>query len=409
MLCFQDEMTSALRKFASIALRLTIATACCLAVWNSWKIARADYLSHKNDEQSLRGAIALAPDSWIYYMQLADFDRQHARELLNKSLALDRFNSLADIELGWEYEAGGDYGRAEKSLLAAYEVDRTYPPRWNLAHYYFRRRNAPAFWLWARTAADMPADDVRPLFELCWRAAPNPETIARVVLGNRPELMNQYTQFLMDKGQLDAASDIARRLVRGGNPGLDRPLLFALVDRLASANRAVPAVALWQALIRQHWVIADQRTPNNGEFLREPLPVSFDWSISQDTGLHSWPGPSGLETEFTGTQPEDCSVAEQIVSLGPGNYSMTYAYRTSDVPPDTGIHWIIMDANSNTVLARSADLSSSALQTSRMSFSVPTGTSLLRLRLAYQRAPGTPRISGNLVVLSSEIKVDPKA
>jgi len=65
--------------------------------------------------------------------------------LLTTSLRLNRYDAQADIGLGLQFEADGDFGRAEKKLLEAYEVDHTYLPRWSLANYYFRRDNIPAF------------------------------------------------------------------------------------------------------------------------------------------------------------------------------------------------------------------------------------------------------------------------
>jgi hypothetical protein len=396
-----------LRRSVGVALRIIIAGACCFGIWCSWEFACADYLFQKDTEESVRSAIRLVPDGWEYYMRLAQFDRGHARELLATSLRLDRYNAQADIELGLQYEAEGDFGRAEKLLLDAYEVDHTYLPRWSLANYYFRRDNMPAFWAWARSAAEMPADDIGPLFQLCWRVSPDPERITGAILNEKPELIRQYMGFLLAKDQLLAVADVAPRLVRNGEPETDRPLLFSVVNRLVAVNDAAEANALWHLLIERHWAVADTTVPNNAGFVREPLPVSFDWSLPEYPGLHSWPGPSGLETEFTGSQPEDCTIAEQAVALTPGNYTMAYAYRTSDIPPDTGIRWQIIDAKSNAVLVDSPDLSSDELQHSVLAFSVPPGAPLLRLRLAYRRALGTPRISGTLVVRSTQIQALP--
>ncbi len=402
-------MMPLLRRSVGVALRIIIAGTCCFGIWCSWEFACADYLFQKDTEESVRSAIRLVPDDWEYYMRLAQFDRGHARELLATSLRLDRYNAQADIELGLQYEAEGDFGRAEKLLLDAYEVDHTYLPRWSLANYYFRRDNIPAFWAWARSAAEMPADDIGPLFELCWRASPDPERITGAILNEKPELIRQYLGFLLAKDQLLAAANVAPRLVHNGEPETDRPLLFSIVNRLVAVNDAAAANALWHLLIERHWVVADTTVPNNAGFVREPLPVSFDWSLPEYPGLHSWPGPSGLETEFTGSQPEDCTIAEQAVALTPGNYTMAYAYRTSDIPTDTGIRWQIIDAKSNAVLADSPDLSSDELKHSVLAFSVPAGAALLRLRLAYRRALGTPRISGTLVVRSTQIQARPQS
>jgi hypothetical protein len=384
---------------------MIVAGACCLGIWCSWEIAHADYLFKMDSEESIRSAIRLVPDEWEYYMRLAQFDREHARELLTTSRSLNRYNAQTNIELGLQYEAEGDFGQAEKLLLDAYEVDHTYLPRWTLANYYFRRDNMPAFWSWARSAAEMPADDIRSLFELCWRVSPDPEKLTQAIFNEKPEMIRQYLGFLLAKDQLHAVAGVAPHLVRSGELDADRPLLFYVVNRLVAANDETAANALWHSLIQQHWVVADITVPNNPDFAREPLPVTFDWALPEYPGLHSWPGSSGLETEFTGSQPEECIVAEQVVMLTPGSYTMAYAYRTSGIPSDTGIHWNIIDAKSNTVLAESPDLSSDTLRNSVFAFSIPSGASLIRLRLAYRRALGTPRISGNLVVTSTQVRV----
>ena len=342
-------------------------------------------------------------------MRLSQLDRAHTSELLTSSLELNRYNSQADIELGLEYEAEGDFDRAEKELLEAFEVDHTYLPRWSLANYYFRRDNMPAFWIWARSAAEMPPVYLGPLFELCWRASPDPATITREILNDNPGMLRQYMSFLLWWKQLGAVATIAPHLVRTGDPQSDRLLMLNVIDRLLAVNDTTSATALWHLLAAQGWIVADSIAPNNPGFLREPLPVGFDWALPEYPGLHSWFGPSGLETSFEGNQPEDCTIAEQLVVLTPGTYAFSYGYRTSDIPPSTGIRWQILDVVSGKVMAESPDLSSDAMTYSGVSFTVPPGVSLLRLHLGYDRTLGTPRISGMLDVLSTRIQILPKS
>jgi hypothetical protein len=337
-------------------------------------------------------------------MRLAQLDEQHARELLETSVRLNQYDAQATIELGLRYEADGDYAHAEKLLLQAFAVDHTYLPRWSLANFYLRRGNLPAFWLWAHRAAEMPADDVGALFDLCWRVSPDPETIAGTILNDRPEIIHQYLGFLLGKDQLPAAATIASRLIRTGAPETDSPLLLSTVNRLVAANDANAANALWHELIQKQWVVADTTVPNNANFARDPQPVSFDWALSSYSGLHSWPGPSGLEIEFTGEEPENCIIVEQTVMLAPGKYTMEYSYHTTGIPPGTGIQWQIVDAKSGSVLATSRDLSSDTPQQAALFFSVGPDSSLLRLRLAYHRTLGTTRVSGTLVILSTKIE-----
>lgn len=394
---------SRFRRVASALLRVVVACACCLGIWFSWQFARADFLFHRDTGKSVAEAIRLVPDGWEFYMRQAQFDRAHARDLLEKALRLNPYNAQAEIELGLQFESDEDYPDAEKAFLAAYAVDHTYLPRWSLANYYFRQDNMPQFWAWARSAAVMPSDDLGPLFELCWRLNPNPEAISTAILNDKPELIRQYISFLLSKDQLSAVAPVAARLVRHGDEGSDRPLLFAVLNRAVAAGDAPTVRSLWGLLAGSHWVEADATVPQNASFAREPLPVSLDWSLPEYTGLHSWPGASGLETEFTGTQPEDCIIAEQAIVLNPGEYSLQYDDQTTGIAAGTGIHWQVMDPESKQVLASSPDLASDSPHHGSEAFTVPQGAGLLRLSLVYARTLGTPRISGTLVVRSVQI------
>jgi hypothetical protein len=393
-----------LRTSAGVTLRILIAGLCCLGIWYSVKIARADYLFRQDTEASVRAAIRQVPDNSAYYMRLAQFDQEHTREMLTTALRLNRYNAQADIELGLQYEADGDDAKAEKMLLDAYEADHTYVPRWSLANFYLRHDNMPAFWTWTRRAAEMPADDIGLLFDLCWQVSPDPQKIATAVLNDNPALLRQYIGFLLTKDQAPAASLVAQRLIRSGDAETDRSLLFSVINRLIATNEASAANTLWHLLMDWHWAAADATQPNNAEFRRKPLPVLFDWNLPEYTGLHSWPGPSGLEVEFSGSQPENCIVAEQAIVLTPGNYTLEYSYHTTDISPDTGIRWQIFDARSNTVLAESPYLSSNDLKQAEVAFTVPPGVLLLRLDLGYKRAIGTTRITGTLGMESVHIQ-----
>jgi hypothetical protein len=392
------------RMFLAATARIAVAVACCLGIWFSWRSERADLLYREDTVDSLRAAVELVPDGWQYYMRLAQLDRAHAHELLEKALKLNDYNAQAAIELALRDESEGNDGAAEKLLLGAFAVDRTYLPRWSLANFYFRRDNMPAFWMWAKKAAEMPTEDMGPLFELCWHVTPDAEKIAKAVLNDNRGLVRQYLSFLMDKDQTGAMARVAPRLVRVGNPEMDRTFLLGSINRLVTANDAAGASAVWKSLVEQHWIATDPTLPNNGDFNREPLTVAFDWTLPEYSGLHSWPGSSGLETEFTGEEPENCIIAEQYLTLTPGKYSLSYSYRTTGIAPGTGVHWQILDAKTGNIVAESGALSSEAQTRTNWTFAVPDGLSLQRLRLAYQRELGTPRISGTLLVISTRIQ-----
>jgi tetratricopeptide (TPR) repeat protein len=395
---------SILLRFAGVGLRVMLAVACTVGIWYSLQFARADYLFQQDTAASVREAIKAVPDSSVYYMRLSQLDRRDAHDLLMRALSLNHYNAQAEIELGLQYEADGDFALAEKHLLAAFAVDDTYVPRWSLANYYLRRGNLPAFWGWVHKSAEMPSDDMGALFELCWRVSQDPKQLSAAIVNDNPELLRQYENFLLGKAQLTAAADVAPRLLQFGTAEADRPVLFEVLNRLVAANDGIEAQSLWKKLIAKQWVVADAAEPNNGDFAREPQPVSFDWSLPEYSGLHSWPGASGLESEFTGSQPEECTVAEQALMLAPGKYVLSYSYRTADIAAGTGIRWQIVGAKPENVLSESPDLSSDASEQGTMTFIVAPDSPLQRLRLIYKRALGTPRIEGQLMLKSVRIR-----
>lgn len=396
-------MASSLQHFPATALRLTGVAACCWGIWCSWRLTRADQLFRQDTESSIRQAIRTTPDAPSYYMRLAEFEPARAEGLLTSAVRLDPYNAQANIELGLQYEAQGEFSRAEQSFLHAFTVDHTYLSRWSLASYYFRRANFGAFWIWARSAAEMPSDSVAPLFELCWRVSPDANEITRRILNNNPKLLRQYLSFLLSKDQPSSAAGIAIRLTQEGDPAADVPQMLSAINQIIADKDASSADAIWKTLIAKHWVIADAGSPNNPNFNREPLPVRFDWTIPASSNVQTVPGPSGLETDFSGLESDQCAVAEQSVVLAPGNYEMDYTYRTQGIDPGTGIHWQINSANAIKPLAESSDLSSNALTHAKMSFFIPQGMSLVNLRLVYQRTLGTPPISGSLLISSVQI------
>ena len=396
-------MTLRLQHALATALRLGVAVGCCAAIWSSWTLARADYLFRQDTAVSIRAAISLTPDDWKYYMRLAQFPGENAEALLSTALSLNRYNAEADIELGLQYEAEGDYAKAEEMLLRAFAVDRAYLPRWTLANFYLRRGDMQAFWTWARRAAEMPSDNTEALFELCWRVSSDPNAIARRILDNDPKLLRQYVAFLLFKDQAPAAAGIAPRLLEFGDPRQDTAQMFSIIDQLVAAGDGNAAKNLWTALIAKRWVVADRVLPNNPKFAREPLPVNFDWAMPSTAGCLSVPGPLGLETEFSGLEPDHCSIAEQAIVLNPGNYVLEYSYRTDGIAPGTGLQWEVTAYGSQTALAESPDLSSETRVRATVAFSIPPGVSVVYLRLIYQRALGTTPISGSLEISSVRI------
>jgi hypothetical protein len=393
-----------MRVVLNVAYRLAVVAACGFGIASSWEIAKADLLFRRDDADAIHAAIRVQPDAWPYYVRLSQLDPDHARDLLRQALALDPFDAPADIDLGLSAEGDGDYFSAEKYFKDAFAADRSYLPRWSLANFYLRRGNLPEFWAWAERAARMPPDDVGLLFQVCWRVEPSPEKIETRIVGGDPVLMRQFLEFLLDRKQVSAAAATGSHLLVIGASEPDNPLLLRVVDRLVHEGDAPAANSLWQQMMARGWVYADRMIPYNGSFSRAPLPVSFDWSIAELNGVHSWTGSGGLETELSGLEPENCVIAEEWVPLTPGSYRMTYMYRSQGIPPGSGLRWQLLNAATGALVVQSSDLSNYALEPYVQVFDIPPAQPLYRLRLAYQRALGTTRVAGTLVTVSIRLQ-----
>jgi hypothetical protein len=390
-----------------LAIRLLVVSACVFGMWESWEFLRSDELFWGGSPDSIRAAIRLEPDCWWCYVRLASLDEDHAEALLQESLRVNAYDSEAAIDLSSRYEADGDFRRAEQLLLQAFAVDHTYAPRFSLANFYFRRNNAPAFWTWVRRATEMPADSMGALFALSWHVVPDAETLESNIVGNDPVVLRQFIDFLLTKGQSRAAVHAATDLIHFGSEEMDHTQLYALVDQLITANDDAGAETVWQGLMREHWVPAEGAIPYNHNFAHDPVPVHFDWTYSMYAGLHSWPGPSGLLIEFTGDEPENCPIAEETISLSPGRYRLDSTYRTQNIAADSGVRWHIVEPGSETLVATSPSLAGDTPGSVTMPFSVSLQQKFLLLRLVYQRALGTTRVQGTLVIPSVRIQPVP--
>ncbi len=81
------------------------------------------------------------------------------------------------------------------------------------------------------------------------------------------------------------------------------------------------------------------------------------------------------------------------------HYEVEYRYSTSDIADGSGISWKVEFTDVRQEVGTTSAIPSSEKEDSRLlSFDTPPGCRLVRLGLAYQRAPGTTRIEGRIVL-----------
>lgn len=386
-----------------VAWRVLLTLACVWGMWWAYRLLRADIEVRKGTPDGVRAAIGWDPDAAEYYLRLSELEPEHAEALLEKALALDPYNARAAIDLALAAESRGDFGRSERLLQQAFRANRRWLTRWTLANYYFRREAMERFWDWVRKSAEMPAEDLTPLFDLCRRAGGDAERIRREAVTDDPQVLRQFVLYAArlsstaDGQWAEAAEKTGARLAARGTKDQDLGRLLELTDRLVDIAPS-RASAVWSALMGSGWIAADGGQPYNGTFARTPLGAGFDWRMPVTAGVQTLTGPAGLEIEFSGKQREECTIAEQVIAPGTTAGRMLYRYRTTGIAPASGLRWEAREEN-GAVVGASADLSSETEREDGFRFEAKAAGTI-RLRLAYKRAAGTKRVSGKLAVVS---------
>jgi hypothetical protein len=278
------------------------------------------------------------------------------------------------IALGLEREAAFDFAAAERCLLEAARIDRTYAPRWTLANFYFRRNDA-RFWLWARHAADMASRDLTPLLALCSRTTAAPEEIARRIMPGNAPARRAYMTFLLRAGRVAPAGALAAELAPHARAE-DRPALLDACNALLAAGDIGHARTVCRAPVES--------------FAAAPTSQGLDWRLPAVEGVWVAHDPEWLALRFSlsGAQPEQCELLWRYLA-GPCRFE----YETA--APGPGFAWIVL-SRAGKALAESADLAGR-----------PSGALLIesgaRLALVYRRTPGNVRAIGELWVRNAEL------
>ena len=380
-----------------------------VSVWTV-RLAWADYRFRQQTLAGTRQAIRLEPDSAGYYVRLAAMIQESnpaaSTAALQRAVTLNPWDSESWIELGLRAEAAGDLAGAERNLLRAASVDKQYLPSWSLANYYFRRDEADKFWFWAREALTMAYSDQAPLFNLCWKIASDGALIEQKLGIRTADMQANYLANLTNQNRVEPLPRAARKLL-AWNREADRPVLLAACDRLIADDRASDAIQIWNKLAELHRIPYAALAPDSGrsltdgDFTKSPMSQGFDWRLPDVGGVATLldERPAGLRISFSGRQPENCDVLDQIMPVMDGaGYKLRFLYRTSGIAPDTGLGWRIMDLYGSKLLVLGESLASESEREGTFSFKTPAGSRLVRLRLAYQRALGTTRIEGFIVL-----------
>ncbi|MCZ2148261.1 MAG: hypothetical protein LC126_10835 [Bryobacterales bacterium] len=380
-----------MRIAAFLAALLFLLAACSIA-----RLAWAARFFELAQPADLQRAALLAPLDAAY---------QYAAGNARRAVQLNPYFSRAWMRLGFEAELRGDFAEAERFLLQAARVDATMEPRWALANYYLRRGDSARFWPWFRLAAERSHGGRAALFQLAWRMTNDGGEVLRRGIPPQRDILASYVQFLLEREKLDWAAAAARPLLEIAAPA-ERNLLLLLCDRLITAQKATGALRVWNGMVERGLLPHGKLSPTQGVSLTnprleaEPLGRAFDWRLLWRAGVHStWAGRlRQIRIELDGKEGEQTGLIAQVVPVMKGQpYEFCYRFRTEGLAVNSGVGWRVYDPEAGRPLeTTAASLSSPEWREGKVRFS-PTGE-LVRLELAYQRASGTVRQEGTVIL-----------
>lgn len=356
---------------------LLVAGLCAAGYWSA-RLAWADRLIRRESAAALLQAASLAPSRADVRARLGDWAGAVAR---------NPYDSASWIRHGLDAESRGDFGAAQRSLLRAADADRLFQPSWTLANYYFRRQDPERFWFWARAAAGRSPQTPAALYRLCRERAAWGEIYRRVVNG-QPRLLAGFLFWALPRADLAGLQSISSLAAPA-----DRDAANALVGRFLELGSPADAVKTWNRLTERRVLEFAPLDPGrgasltNGDFLRPPRGEAFNWSVLQVAGVSSRASRGEMRLEFSGRQPENCDLLAQTLPVLAGRrYRLRCRYRTAGIAPGAGPRW----------LPGGTPLSSEDWRETESELTTQPGEEVVRLRLAYQRVPGTTRIAGTL-------------
>jgi hypothetical protein len=364
-----------------------LAIALCPAGYWSVRLSRADWLDRQGWPEAVRRASGLAPGRADLRARLGDWPGAVAR---------NPYDATSWIRLGLEAEERGDQVLAERSLLRAADADRLYDPRWTLANYYFRREAWELFWSWARGAAASSRETPVALYRLCREVTPDLGLIFDRVVSDRPHLVEGFLYWVQSQDNLDGLRAASDRAVEFAGPDQSQALA-ACSGQMLAKGAVADALRLWNRLIDRGLLPFGRLDPDagtsltNGALRLPPKGEAFNWILPAIPGVSARYSPGALRFEFTGNQPERCELLAQNVPVRGGRrYRLSSRYRTTGVAGGAGPRWLAPGLSPGPPLAAD-DWTESWLE-----FETPVAARVIRIELAYQRIPGTTRITGVL-------------
>jgi hypothetical protein len=358
---------------------------------------------------ALEQATHLTPGDASLFARLAQLDPTR-KDALDTALRLNGRESSWWIMRAVDEEQSGNLTAAESSLKRSVAMARYFVPNWNLAAFYYRYQNVPAFLTSAHATLASGAGDPESIFRMAANLKIAPDAIGAQVPDN-PEIIASWLQFALENRDWAGAQLAAGRLLALGSKSKNlRDYLLRLCDGLLSSGQVDEAMALWNRLSQAGWIAMPRLDRpgvdllTDGTFSLPRLQAGFDWRLIAPTNVAIIPSDSrGIRLEFDGYEPENCELISQYVPIASNQrYRLTTRYHTNGIPPPSGVRWIVVQGSN--IIGTSTDLTSEDSTTQTLEFRTPPEVKSTRVVLKYERESGTVRIAGRLWIDSVRLE-----
>ncbi len=400
------------------AARVLIAVCLLGAVYgiqSAVRRASAEWLIRDGSAESLEWAVRLAPDNPLAWRRLARM-QQDGTEALRRAAALLPGESQSWVDLALELEAHHDLDGAERALERAATVDAGFLPRWALANFYLRLQREEDFWAAIRDAIRSDRSRTPMAAALCWRAFDDADMILERGVPDDPESLQAFLHYLIGRGDIEALTQVWRRYEPSVRAD-DVPVLADLLEDLLADGEADLALSIWNSLIDRGLLDFQPIDPVNGPFLTNGdfglriTGLGFDWNALPASGVTRFQRmrrglDRAIEIQLSGGQEEYTLMLEQTAPVPEdADLLLRYSYATQRLPFETGLVWRIRDLRTQRILAETSSLEASeeSWNSGELEFHTPSGSRLLAVELSYERAPGTDRYRGSVVLRSVEL------
>jgi tetratricopeptide (TPR) repeat protein len=378
----------------------------------SLRLTVADFWAQSQEMSGLQTAAALAPGNSQYLLRLGELTRfagGSALESFRAASAANPRDAAIWTALGFASEESGDFRAAEGYFLKAAALDHQFEAKWTLAGFYLRHQSSPEFWRWTKSALSIGRGDLSPLFDSMWRMS-NDSAFIQSQLPRRAPVLTGYFSWLVYNGHPDAAYDVAPAALAVAGPNEKNAFVALCEQMLLARRRPDEAWALWKGILNRKLLPGASWDPRSnmlfdGEFLQPPLNAGFGWRTPPVDGVNLSQG-GGLEFDFSGKQPESCTLLQQFVTVTPGeSLEFHCRYHANGIAPGTGLYWRMIDAETGRPFA-SVDLglSGGGDGDAHTDIHIPDGVRRMLASLSYQRTPGTVRIDGDLTLVAVSLK-----